>query len=163
MNADSAGDATETALHEVQLLDVPMNLYGRSVEYQEELRREFALIAGARPRDRSDVPARLLSLTAELQRQFGTFTSAPSAELQAALARGEESVSLTYRVPAAVGPAAAEFERLLTQADEFCRRGSLLTLATPDELVAFRRWFLGEFTAQIAGAPPRPWPAVAPG
>ncbi|MDP8936487.1 MAG: hypothetical protein M3O23_01920, partial [Actinomycetota bacterium] len=45
-------------------------------------------------------------------------------------------------MPAEVGPAAAEFNRLLDEADEFCRAGDLLTLATPPDTAAFRRWFL---------------------
>jgi hypothetical protein len=46
---------------------------------------------------------------------------------------------------------------MLNRADDYCRQGALLTLATPDDLVAFRRWYLGEFRAQINGARPTPW------
>ena len=50
---------------------------------------------------------------------------------------------------------------MLDEADESCTRGDhLLTLATPEEL-RFRCWFIGEFVAQINGAPPTPWPDVA--
>jgi uncharacterized protein YfaT (DUF1175 family) len=33
-----------------------------------------------------------------------------------------------------------------------------LQRASPPEAVAFRRWYLGEFTAQLQGEPPLPWP-----
>jgi hypothetical protein len=46
---------------------------------------------------------------------------------------------------------------MLEEADEYCRSDQLLTLATPPTLVAFRRWYLGEFIAQIDGRPPQPW------
>ena len=50
-----------------------------------------------------------------------------------------------------------ELRSTLAEADEFCRRGELLTLATPPEYVAFREWFLGEIVRQLEGKPPTPW------
>ena len=46
---------------------------------------------------------------------------------------------------------------MLDEADVFCREGELLTLATPADEVAFRRWFLNEFVRQLRGEPPRRW------
>ncbi len=46
----------------------------------------------------------------------------------------------------------------MDEADDYCRAGQhLLTLVTPPEALAFRRWYLGEFVRQIAGEQPRPW------
>ena len=46
----------------------------------------------------------------------------------------------------------------LDEADAFCRAGNqLLALATAPEPLAFRRWFLGKFAAQIEGAAPTSW------
>ena len=160
MNARANGhSAQEADLYAVRLLQVPLDLYGRATEHHEELKREFALIAAARPAQREEIPARLLKLVAELRQQFGAFTAAPTGELQQALRRGDATVDVSYQMPAAAGDAAVEFERLLDEADEFCERGSLLTLATPRDVAAFRRWFLGEFAAQIGGRSPTPWPA----
>jgi hypothetical protein len=47
---------------------------------------------------------------------------------------------------------------MLDEADAFCRGGDLLMLATPDDQVAFRRWFLAEFVTQLGGGAPTPWP-----
>jgi hypothetical protein len=44
----------------------------------------------------------------------------------------------------------------LAEASEFCRRGELLTLATPPEYVAFREWFLDEIARQLGRNPPTP-------
>ena len=33
----------------------------------------------------------------------------------------------------------------LIEMDEYCRDGTLLTLATPDDLQAYWTWYLGEF------------------
>jgi hypothetical protein len=62
-----------------------------------------------------------------------------------------------FRVPAAAKDAAINLGRLLDEADEYCRRGDLLTLATPSDTLAFRRRYLEEFVRQIDGAPARPW------
>lgn len=122
--------------------------------------REFALIW----QDGSDhVPARLLALTEELRARFGAFTAGPSSALQDAADRGVATIDLTHDVPAQVADAAIQLERLLDEADAFCRAGDLLTLATEPEGLAFRRWFLEEFARQIDGLPARPWSEVTGG
>ncbi len=41
----------------------------------------------------------------------------------------------------------------------FCLQGQhLLTLATPEPSVRYRRWYLGEFSGQLAGKAPTSWP-----
>jgi hypothetical protein len=47
---------------------------------------------------------------------------------------------------------------MLDETDEFCREGALLTLAPPEDVVAFRRWYLAELVEQVAGRPAQPWP-----
>lgn len=68
-------------------------------------------------------------------------------------------MDLTLLVPAAARGAAVELMGLLEEADDYCRRGELLTLATSPELVAFRNWYLGQVVEQIDGRPPTPWAA----
>ena len=99
----------------------------------------------------------------ELQARFGAFTAGPTGVIHDALARDEETVDLVYAVPPEAADAAIRLGTLLDEADEFCRAGELLTLATVPEGVAFRRWFLGEFVSQIGGRPPRPWADVMEG
>lgn len=151
-----------TDMMEVRLLDVSLVDYQRSTEHHDELVREFALINEARREaireGAAEVPARLLALIDDLTARFAAFSAGPTAALRAALERGDERIDLLYTVPTAVGPAAEELNRLLDEADEFCRAGDLLTLASPPGTAAFRRWFLDQFGAQIAGAPPTPWP-----
>lgn len=151
------------AMVEVRLLDVSLADYRRSTEHHDELIREFALINEARRKDATDhasaeVPARLLALVDDLTARFVAFSAGPTTALAEALERGEDTIDLLYTVPAEVGPAAQQFNRLLDEADEYCRAGDLLTLATPPDAAAFRRWFLDQFVAQAAGAPPTPWP-----
>ncbi|HEV3363836.1 MAG TPA: hypothetical protein VG795_06790, partial [Acidimicrobiia bacterium] len=80
------------------------------------------------------------------------------AALSQALERGDATVDLVYRVPAQAKEAAAALKDMLEEADEFCRRGTdLLTLASPPRAVAFRNWFLDQFTIQIDGGQPTRW------
>jgi hypothetical protein len=66
---------------------------------------------------------------------------------------------VTYQIPVAASSAAQQLGSMLDAADDFCRAGQhLLTLATPPELVRYRRWYLGEFVAQLADGPATPWP-----
>jgi hypothetical protein len=61
-------------------------------------------------------------------------------------------------VPESVGAAAHSLGDILDQADVYCSTGRhLLTLATPEDLVTFRHWFLAQFTDQVTGAPPVSW------
>lgn len=145
----------------VELRGLPVALYGISSEHHDGLRREFALINRGADDDTS-VPTRLRRLIDELNASFGAFTTEPTGALREALRRGDETIDLAYRVPREAGQAAQELDDLLDEADAFCRAGRhLLTLATPPEPLALRRWFLGEFVAQVGGAPPTSWAQFA--
>ena len=150
---------TDAGLVEVRLIGFPLQVHQRATEHHEELMREFQLLAIDPPAGK-DVPRRLVDLVGELSATYSSTTAPADAVRDAARARGEETVDLTYYVPPEAAEACVRLERMLDEADEFCRADQLLTLAAPEEAVAFRRWYLGEFTAQIAGAAPTPWPGV---
>jgi len=147
-------------LSPVHLLGFPLALYQQGQEHHSELMREFSLIAlGEEQESHPTVPARLLALVDTLTRQYGDYTDAVDLERDAALEAGLESVDLTYHVPAAAAEASRALGAMLDEADEFCRSGgTLLTLAPPPRVQQFRDWYLQEFTHQISGAQPVPWP-----
>ena len=145
-------------LVEVRLLRLPLQVWQRTQEHVDGLLREFALIAqdeAAAP----STPGRLLDLVREVTVGFGGFSEAQRVAMEEALERGEAEIDLTYQVPPAAAAAAQQLGDMLDEADEYCRRGDhLLTLATPAEELAFRRWFISEFVDQLSGAAPTPWP-----
>lgn len=147
-------------LREVRLIGFPLQLHQQAVEHHEELMREFRLMSLDPPRA-GDVPHRLVELIAELSAVYGGVTGATDAEREAARARGEAAVDLTYRVPPDVGAACRRLDAMLDEADEFCRADHLLTLAAPPRTVAMRKWYLKEFADQLDGAAPTPWPEVS--
>jgi hypothetical protein len=143
----------------VRLIEFPMPLFLRSREHSDGLLREFRLISLSDPHN-IDVPHRLIELADQLGQIYGSFGAPAERTLAEAEASEAASVDLVYRIPAHVGTAAARLGELMDEADRFCAAGRhLLTLVAPPELRAFRRWFLEEFTRQVAGEPPVPWPA----
>jgi hypothetical protein len=145
----------------VRLLGVPVRLWCRATEQHDELLREFSLLSfgieeGATKPD--ELPARLATLVSELRTRYGGSRERDDVTRQAALARGDASVDLTYEVPATVGEAGQALAALLEEVDGYCRSDSyLLTLAPDASVIAFRRWYVEEFTRQVKGLPPRPW------
>jgi hypothetical protein len=149
-------------LREVLLVGLPLPLMARSSEHHDELVREFQLLAIDPPTSTPghEVPQRLVELIAEITSQYGGLSDAADAERDAAYARGETTIDLTFAVPASVAEACVRLDRMFDDADAFCRAGDrLLTLATPPDAAALRRWYLGEFVRQLAGEAPTPWPA----
>jgi hypothetical protein len=142
---------------EVRIVGMPLDVYRAAAEHFDELKREFALL---RMEDdvAESIPNRLLEVSDQLSTRYARFTSSPNEARDRALHRGDKTVDLDYQVPVSVRDACIELERLLDEADEFCRAGEhLLTLAATPEVVSFRRWFLTEFVRQIDGEDPTSW------
>jgi hypothetical protein len=144
-------------LIEVRIVGLPIDVYQQAAEHNDELMREFALIKGQGPGDGGAVPGRLLALVDEMRARFSGFTTQPEAELAEATASGATSIDLFYLVPPDAAKGAGDLDDLLDEADQFCKTGDLLTLTTPPDVLAFRRWFLREFVRQAAGEAPLPW------
>jgi hypothetical protein len=151
-------------LHRVELIGLPMGLHVRTQEHNAELMREMYLIAhpSAEPDENAhlQLPARLLALVDELGQQFAQFTTAQDLRLIEAADEGLAEIDIAYELPMAGAQAARHLSDIFDEADEFCLAGQhLLTLATPTELVTYRRWFLSQVIEQLAGQPPTSWKA----
>jgi hypothetical protein len=146
-------------LHEVRLLGLPVRVMVASRERHDELMREFALLALGGPfgQSRPELPGRLLELIEILGVRYASAAARPDELIDEALARGDDTIDLTYTVPAHVVDAADTLAALMAEADEFCRSEELLTLARSPVMVAFADWYLEEFRRQVADQPARPW------
>lgn len=150
---DSLADDT---LHTVRLLRVPVRILDAGRRHHQELMHEFALLAVAENLT-DDLPQRMLELIDTLGRRYAETSDAPNAEVDAAIARGDTTVDLTYEVAEHVVEAADNLESLMAEADEFCLREQMLTLQRSEMVRWFSSWYLEEFRRQIHGEPPRPW------
>jgi len=143
----------------VELLNFPLQLFAAARERHDELMREFALLALAPDleADRRALPARLAQLVELLGRRYAAAGVRIDSSRDAAVARGELAMDLTYQVPRSAGAEMASLHDLIVEADAYCRDEQLLTLAPDAEQKSFRDWFLQEFVRQLAGEPPRRW------
>lgn len=141
-------------LVDVRLLSVPLPLLAASQERGDELTREFSHIADS---DGEGAPARLMALSQQLTGRYAEAVRLAQEQIDTGVARGDDSIDVTFTVPRDAGAAAAQLWALLDEADEFCRAGEMLTLATPPEMVQLRQWYLGQFIDQAAGAQPVSW------
>jgi hypothetical protein len=83
----------------VRLLNFPLQVFAAVRQHHDDLLREFALLALRPPEDRPGhaVPTRLLTLIDTLGRRFGGVGDRADTAREAALARGQANVDLTYR------------------------------------------------------------------
>lgn len=138
----------------VRLVDLPVGLHLRASQHLDELQRELTYVA-AEP---GSAPARLAQLSSRITAEFGTFARGPRAEIRAAVAAGRAVIDVCFRLPPTAAAVAALANSMLDEVEDHCRDGGLLALAAPAEVLAYRRWFFSEFTSQIGGEPPCPWP-----
>jgi hypothetical protein len=146
----------------VLLVDLPVRLWDHARQHGAALVREFAFIE-AGGRDDTRRARRLLDIAATSDTRYADLNPAAEAEVEAALARGDETITVAVRVPVEFKQHILEAVPVLIEVDEYCRNGTLLTLATPDNLRAFWSWYLGEFIRQIDGENPTPAPATIGG
>jgi hypothetical protein len=122
----------------------------------DELMHEFAVLAVADGLS-DDTPQRMLDLIDTLGRRYGSAGEPRNAQVDAALARGEDTIDLTYEVPHHVVEAADNLAALMAEADDFCEREQMLTLQRSEVIRDFSEWYLEEFRRQVNGEPPQPW------
>jgi anti-anti-sigma factor len=144
----------------VQLLALPIAIHRRSGEHHETLRRELELLQLAEHPD--GVAARLRALGEELAGRYGGLNDTSDQLLAHALADPDaDSVDLRYDLPRAAVADVERLAELLDELDRYCAERDLLTLVTPSEGLAYRRWFLAELVEQLRdGRAPRPWSAA---
>lgn len=142
----------------VRILGFPLQVHGRAQQQAQEMRRGFQLVLGQEQLHPGSVPARLLDLSAVLSARYAGFTESQEREIEDGIEDGRELLDeLVFRVPADVADAVEQLRAVLDEADEFCRSGQMLSMATPPDLVRYRNWYLDQFSSQAAGRPPQPW------
>jgi hypothetical protein len=149
----------------VRLLGVPVDLYLEASRHTAEIVREFALISfGDRSGVNEHVPDRLLELVAELRRRHRRSTDAIRVRFEEAAQTGETAVDIDLPADEAAADITERLTDLLDAADEFCRSGDLLTLASSLDVAAWRHWWRDQVVSQVReGAEPTPWsPVIEP-
>ena len=143
----------------VRLLNFPLQVFEHARRHHDELLREFALLAVRPPEELAErnLPADLITLIDTLGRRYAGVGDRTDTLRDAAVARGEAAMDLSYQVPRSVGPALVDLHELMERADAYCRTEQLLTVAASPVDRAFRAWFIEQFISQAQGADPVPW------
>lgn len=143
----------------VYLRNAPLRLWARASAHTADLLREFSLLSFAPASTASPLPARFLEVLGQLQVRYADVSNKRTVELEDALCAGLLSKDWRYDVPRQTAADIARLTALLDEADIFCAQGNgVMTLPTPPDQRAFRRWFESEFRGQIEqGAEPVPW------
>jgi hypothetical protein len=141
------------------LVDYPVALGCQQRQEVAGLLRELQLVViGSRdPETEMSVPLRLLALAEGITATYGAQLDPAEAELDRAFAAGEDTTILRYELLPVSRDVVLQYAVAMAEVDEFCRRASLITLATPPELLELRRWTVEEFVRQYDGELPRPW------
>lgn len=159
---DTSDAVPSDGLLTFHLNGLPIAVHARAQEHADGVTRELILAAASlrQGSNARDLPAGLVDLINALSAQESMLTGEQENQIAAAIAADHDTINLTYRLPAAAADAAQKWGDILDAADDYCRAGGvLLTLATPADLVAYRRWFHSQFADQAAGQSPVSWDA----
>lgn len=138
-------------------LGLPVGGVDRTAEHYDSVLREFRMVLEREPAARSAVPGHLLSLMDELT-QIGPMVAVIEQDLERGRRAGAEFVDVELQLPRAIGPVAFRLDNLLDEADTYCAAGlDLLTLEPLSEVVAVRKWLVGELVRQGEGHEPVAW------
>ncbi len=157
----------------VLLLGAPVHLAVAAAAYYDELTREMkmaleargAAAAGAAPH-LDDVPAgsptleELVAAAAQIAPAGSSMTRAlamANDQWAEVLVAGSELVDMRIEIAEHAARQGVAVDRALDAVEQWCRSGGLLAMPAPEEVVAFRRWLLGEITGQYAGRAPIRW------
>lgn len=135
----------------MRLTDVPVRLFLESQDHQHDLIRELQLIeiGGGLDATTSAISRRLATLIADVLSSYQPVRSATREQALAALSRGDDVVTLRVPVYPGMADALRTWLQLLEEADELCRHGELLLLATSAEVRRLRTWYVEQITSQL--------------
>jgi hypothetical protein len=150
-------DPSETLVH-FRWIGLPLVELDMTAQHYDAILREFHLVLEREPEARASVPGRLIGLMDELT-QFGPLISSVEQDLERGRRSGAASIDVELGLPKEIGPLALRLDSLLDEADAYCAAGiELLSLEPTAEVVALRKWLIGELGHQAEGHPPVAWP-----
>jgi len=138
----------------VLLLGVPAALFGELRRFHFEVRRELRLLAMTAP---DDYPLATEVTDIFVQADRERRSSAGISLLDQAIARGQKTIDLEYRVPVSTPATMALIRDLLNEVYRAFSSEHLLALRPPEVLVELQDWYFTEFERQGNGEEPVRW------
>jgi hypothetical protein len=144
----------DSKLVHVSMIGVPLDMWTQARNWFEGLLREFDVLAAG---NGDTTPQELVDFVADVRERFSRFSEGSNAVLEEAYRRGAESADVELALPPEAAPVARQLWEQIVRAEEYCRRGDLLTLTPDEDLRRYVRWYLNEVADQLEGAEPRAW------
>ncbi|HVF06741.1 MAG TPA: SpoIIE family protein phosphatase [Frankiaceae bacterium] len=137
-------------MYDVELGDVPTDLLIDAKSHVDNLVREFTLAAaGAAAGQSATVPAHLADLIKTVTTRFAAARESIKRQAVGAASSAQPRTHLVLRLPVSAADAGADYLHALDEVDHYARAARLLTLATPPQHRAFRRWYVGSLVTQL--------------
>ncbi len=154
-------DESAEPVYTVELGDVPTDLLVAAKEHVDNVVRELMLAwTGAESGTSSALPPPFAELVETVTKRFVDARQSIKRQALEAALRGKERTRLTLTLPESSAQAGLDYLAALDRADVYARGARLLTLETPPQHRAFRRWYVESLakrlTAAAAGDPPPP-------
>ena len=145
-----------SAVEEVHLTGMPVELFLESQNHQQDLIRELALIdIGDRfHHGETPMPVRVATLMGDIFDQYGDVRSITRQQALQALAAGSPTVTLVVPVRPGITEALERWLHVVEEADRLCSEGVLLTLSAKPEVRELRRWYVAAITQAISAGGP---------
>jgi GAF domain-containing protein/anti-sigma regulatory factor (Ser/Thr protein kinase) len=138
---------------DVYLGEVPTDLLVQAKEHLDNLVRELELAEfGASSGLTQAIPGDMVDLIDTVLGEFADVRRSIKEQAARALAEGRPRTSLTLRIPVSTADAGEAYLEALERADKFAHASRLLTLATPPQHRAFRRWYVHSLIQQLRAA-----------
>ncbi|WP_018637850.1 SpoIIE family protein phosphatase [Parafrankia elaeagni] len=142
-----AGDPTRVT---VRLGDVPTDLLLAAKNHVDGLMREFTLaMSGARNGSSGPLPGRLADLLRIVTTRFAEPREAIRRLALTAAAGGAPRTTLDLKLSATSAEAGDAYLTALEEIESYARAARLLTLQSPPQHVAFRRWYVRSLVDQL--------------
>lgn len=137
----------------IKLGDVPTDLLLAAKAHVDNIAREFHLAAqGAVSGAGAALQGPLAELVHTVVNRFTDARAAIKRQAVAAAGCGQERTELVLTLPASSAEAGEAYLAALDEADSWARAARLLTLETPPQHRAFRRWYVESLVAQLRAA-----------
>jgi serine phosphatase RsbU (regulator of sigma subunit)/anti-sigma regulatory factor (Ser/Thr protein kinase) len=137
----------------IRLGDVPTDLLIAAKAHVDNIAREFHLAAqGAASGTGKALHGPLAELVHTVVHRFTDARASIKRQAVAAVGRGDDRTELILTLPASSADAGEAYLAALDEADEWARAARLLTLETPPQHRAFRRWYVESLVAQLRAA-----------
>ena len=149
MDDRSRGDDGDPTTYTVQLGPVPTRFLLDAKVHIDNVVRELMLMReGAAVRGVALAPE-LAALVETVTVEFAEVRNEIKRQAAAAAARGERDTDLELQLRPGAAEAGERYLEALDVADSYARAADLLTLASPPEHRAFRRWYVRNIVKQL--------------